>query len=150
MARTSSNDMEFSMFPFLDALSGVIGILALIIAVMAILSIQNATRVEMQWTSQNGLSPIFIECNQQGLVVHPENQSISSDALRQNYNPWQRMINRVKRSRGSEYFVFLIRPDGIDSFQLARSILPKEIPFGRDIVSADKELKFKNTKESWK
>ncbi|MEZ6093384.1 MAG: hypothetical protein R3C03_03980 [Pirellulaceae bacterium] len=134
------NDSSVSLFPFLDALSGVIGVLTLIIAVMAIIGLQTSRVITSQWTSQDGLKPVFVECFSDGIRIHPEELTIDAGDV-SGSNKWKTLVDRIKDSN-SEYVVFLIRPSGIDTFWEAKNAFPASLRHGYDIVNADDKLDF--------
>ena len=141
MARRRMDPDEFSLFPFIDALSGVIGVLSLIIAVMAIMGLDSTRIIEAQWSSTNGLSPYFVECRDKKIIVHSANEEIQIDDLRQQSGRWSQIVAELDRF-GNKYVVFIVRPDGIDSYWSAQRPLPKSLKRGMDVVDGLDNLKF--------
>jgi len=134
---------ELSLFPFLDVLSGVIGILALIISVLAILGLQDEDLLAKQWRSSNGKAPVFVECRAEGLVIHPNRNIVALDQPSDRSSLWQKKLRSTERRKDREYFVFLIRPDGIQTYQDARhSMAQSQIIVGKEVLDAGPILQF--------
>ena len=122
-SKMKTNGDEFSLFPFLDALSGVIGILALIICVLAILGIQDEDLLSKHWGAKHGKRPVFLECRAEGLVIHPAQKLTPINQLADYHGHFRQQIRTTEVRRGTEFFVFLIRPDGIDTYEAARQVM---------------------------
>ena len=159
--RTKKKEDGFSLFSFMDVMSGVIGILALIICVIAIQCLNDSRLLEMQWTS-DALKPVFIDCRKEGLVIHPGKRLVEFDQIWEHGNAWTNQIQSTQMRRDSEYFVFLIRPDGISSFQRSKYWLNNQIHrnefqpvngtlnrrgilIGKDFIDANKKLNFEDS-----
>lgn len=132
---------EFSLFPFIDALSGVIGVLALIIAVMAIMGLDSTRLLQSQWESFNGLNPVFVECAADKLLVHPNGEAIAVVSGGFKSNRWSQLSRQLADAKNS-YVVFVVRPDGIETYWSAKGRLPNSLLHGIDVVSHDRELRF--------
>ena len=141
MKRKRKDEDEFSLFPFLDALSGVIGILALIIAVMAIMGLNDSRLLKMKFTADNGKKPVFVECNAEGIIIHPDKTVIEKDNLINQPAKWRSFVKEAAATK-NKYIVFLIRPGGIGTFWNAKTQAAPSIETSRDLIDADTTLDF--------
>lgn len=109
-----------SLFSFLDILAGTIGILILIIAVFFLQLKEGRQIVQLiadASTVQNSV-PSYIICNGDGKVeMHDqgESSSMSISDLRV-----AGLIERIRKSNGSQYLIIGVRPDGFNEFEALR------------------------------
>ncbi len=85
--------------------------------------------------------PMYVECVDEGLIFHPEKsllqrETLSVENIRDEVE--RRGLQRGGKSRAELYVLFLIRPDGVKSYGLARSSLTiYGVDFGYELVEAD-------------
>lgn len=79
-----------------------------------------AVRVVFPAVGNKGLRPVFVECSATGLTVYPEKTFIAKAQVARSA-AYRALLDRVK---GDEKLTlnFLIRPDGIETFDEAREI----------------------------
>lgn len=114
--RTIRPESFCSLFPFLDCLSGVIGVLALIISVLAVSGLSASKQVFEFNGSEKKRIPVHIECRQDSLIIHPENLTIRTNS-QMDIRAWEQKLERLSRIRSTHYIIFLIRPEGIKTFE---------------------------------
>ena len=141
MKRKRKSEDEFSLFPFLDALSGVIGILALIIAVMAIMGLNDSRLLKMKFTADNGKKPVFVECNAEGIIIHPDKTTVETKRLGDRTSAWISFVKNIAESK-EEYIVFLIRPEGIKAYNAASQNVYRSMETSRELIDENTSLDF--------
>jgi len=136
MARRRSTGPAVSLFSFLDLLSGLIGTLTLIIAGLTIFALQEAEQIlEVRAVAADQKSPRFVECTKQGLVLLPQRIEAALEELDQDDGVWRTELDKIAENTESRYIVFLIRPDGLESFKKASTLAKqKGVETGYDPV----------------
>lgn len=142
--RRRSDTTAVSFFPFLSILVGIIGVLVLVIVASSLSGIRGAEQfVELTPTGETEKAPVYVECNRQGVIVHPEGAFVARDDLDRASSDWQRVIRRIDRNSNSEYLILLIRPSGVDTFDEAFGIARKAgIDIGYDPVYSAGPIRF--------
>lgn len=112
--RFDDSSTNVSLFPFLDALSGVIGILALIISTIAALNMKDAKQV-IEHPKDAPTTPLYVECREEGVLLHPEKIAVSMEELENSQTAWDERVREVAASR-DKHIVLLVRPDGVECF----------------------------------
>jgi hypothetical protein len=134
---------SISLFPFLSVLAAVMGTLALVIIGMTLLSLQSSAQVVELTPTGSRKTPVYVECRQEGLLVHPEGIQIPADGLERADGPWASRVAEIAGDAGRQYVVFLVRPNGIDTFWKARAAVRDEkIDVGYDPVYAGGRIEF--------
>ena len=127
--------VSVSLFPFLDILASAIGTMALVIAGVSSLLLSQANQIVDPSPNGTGLKPRYVECRAEGLLIHPERTEVSLDELADKENAWDALLAELQPRRYWEYVIFLVRPDGLEAFEKARSSIEgKSIEFGFEPV----------------
>lgn len=138
---------KFTLFPFLDALSGVVGVLALVISSLSLLAGENQKLVFDTPQSKTEKHPHYVECVEGGAVLHPEKIFVPQEQMAEASGPWEQFIDNVKNKGANEYVVLLIRTDGFDSYRVAmQSVQSYGIDVGREIVAMAGEIEIQQEK----
>lgn len=138
--RFDDSDTKVSLFPFLDALSGVIGILALIICTIAALNLKSAKQVIEHPHDAQAKQPVYFECREKTVVVHPSREVIPIQQGNEVSNDLRNRFNRIQAS-SDQYVLLLVRPEGVDTFHLALQMARQiGVRIGYDAVYTDGEI----------
>jgi len=95
--------------------------------------------------------PIYLECTKDAIVLRPEGVSVPTVKLEGDAradNPLARLVHAVadysmKRDPDPPYPLLIVRPDGVQSYYVARTALEfLRYPFGYELVAADRELAY--------
>ena len=150
--RTSSP--AFTLFPFLGVLAGVIGTLILIIAGTSQIALANPKqRIEVDALDPAKKTALHVECRADGLVVHPSEGAldkalfIPKHQIEDQAGAWSDLAGRLELDP-SRYLLFLVRSEGISTFNRARSALGEtRIAVGYEPIFGDGDLSFKKKGE---
>ncbi len=122
MARRRTSDPELSLFPFLSVLAAVMGTLILIIAGNSQLALANPKqRVDIDPFNPDKKSPIYVECRDDGVLIHPDDPTTGRATFVARYDigladsAWATLTRRLEYD-GSRYLLLLVRPDGVGTF----------------------------------
>jgi len=136
-----------SLFPFLSVLVCTIGSLVLVISTTSVFSIVKTEKkivMDLVGQSQGTMKkPVFIECRKDRLIVQPENVSVLLDEVRQGDSAFQQVLSEIEQQKKAKYFLFAIRPDGMQTFFFLRGIVEElGLDYGYEAVNADWILQF--------
>ena len=127
MARRRPNDIELTLFPFLSVLAAVMGTLILIIAGNSQLALANPKqRVDIEPFNPARKSPIYVECRDDGVLIHPDDPTTGRATFVARYDigladsAWATLTRRLEVD-GTRYLLLLVRPDGVGTFSDARA-----------------------------
>mgnify|MGYP006908262763 CR=1 FL=1 len=135
-----NEDSSISLFPFLDALSGVIGILALIIAALAAVNAQTADQT-ISYDADSTNVPLYLECKEGGVVVHPEKKFVALEDIQNATSAWRDILQSVGPAKERKSVLLLVRPAGIDAFAAAEiQVKQNSLPYYYDAVATDGEI----------
>lgn len=140
---------EIELFPFLSVLACTIGSLILLIIVISLQNFSKKPEVTIlaidQADGQNhSKKPHYIECKKDGVIIHPSQEFISADNFEGENSPLSNFIAKIKAARNSEYIIFAIRPDGVNTFQQIRNKVEQEnIDIGYEPIEEKWILKIK-------
>ncbi|MGF1580551.1 MAG: hypothetical protein ACFCD0_14410 [Gemmataceae bacterium] len=88
--------------------------------------------------------PIYIECRQNGIVLHPEKVALEGARFRPgllDLHLNERLVKYETRVNGKThkpYIFFLVRPEGLKSYYSAKEFVSKmEIDFGYELIEQD-------------
>lgn len=141
--------IEVELFPFLSILACTIGTLILLIIVLTtqLYSSQKEVTIiaktETEGTGKNkGKTPRYIECRQDGVIIHPHQKLIQTKTLDKVNSPLQTLLNEVKKRRDREYLIVAVRPNGIEVFKKVRNLIETQgIDIGYEPIDKDWKLK---------
>ncbi len=148
MARRRGSGTPIALFSFLNILLITVGVLVLVLISVSLVSIKSEDKeiiIAIKTKKlEEGLEkkPIYVECQPDRLVIHPQQQFIPLEDISNYDAPFMRLIRNIDRNR--QYIIFAVRPQGIDCFKLARYIVEKwEIDLGCEPIDAKWKLKIK-------
>ena len=143
--RFADSEPAFSLFPFLSVLVGVIGTMVLIISGMSLVGLQKTDQViELEHDPQTNKEAVFVECRQDGLLLHPERMLVPLDRMVSNDSLWFRRMQDLMADKDRRYLVLLVRPDGIECFRRTFGMAKAAgIDVGYDPVYATGEIRFR-------
>lgn len=122
-----------SLFPFLSVLVCMIGILMFLAVSVALTSLESAaSNVELQIESnapEHGKTPLMLECTADGarefggerLFQKSDEENIVQGTWQG--TPFTDFLASLARDADKEYLMFVVRPDGLETFRLLRAIL---------------------------
>lgn len=145
MARTKTEEYEFSLFPFMGVLAGVIGVLVLVISGLAIIGMsQSVVAVELEGNTQDK-KPVIVECCSNKVILHQEGETETIRDFTNNALQFEEFLADVERNLDTQHLVLLIRPDGIETFQVAEaSVKARYLPYGFDVLLSEQKIKILN------
>jgi len=127
--------VTISLFPFLSILASAIGTMALVIAGMSSIVLSQADQVVDPSPFGTIMKPRYVECREQGLLLHPERRAVPLNAVGTPGTAWHSLLVELEPNRNREYVIFLVRPDGREVFERARAdIEPWPIRYGYEPV----------------
>ena len=65
-------DTENSLFPFLSVLACAIGVLIVIIGGQNLIALGSSDQIIEVTGTLKGKTPVYVECDRDGIVIHPE------------------------------------------------------------------------------
>ncbi|WP_238569032.1 hypothetical protein [Xenococcus sp. PCC 7305] len=87
--------------------------------------------------------PRYIECQSDGVIIHPGKEFISIDNLKQKSSDFDEFLSNIK-AQETEYLIVAIRPDGVEIFKEIREVIEsKNIDIGYEPINQDWELTIK-------
>lgn len=117
--RGRREDVKPSLFPFLCILTGVMGVLTLVVSGMAMVSLRGADMLIEGSSADTGKTAVYIECQAEALVVHPERRRIAAEEIPAEDGAWARLVQEVETQAESRYLLFLVRPGATRTFEKA-------------------------------
>ncbi|MBE9223466.1 hypothetical protein IQ215_12235 [Cyanobacterium stanieri LEGE 03274] len=142
-----SNKIEMELFPFLSVLACTIGTLILLIIVISTESIESSSEVTIIGQTEEGQNtsktPRYIECRQDGIILHPEETFIPRNQISRSNSPLLTLIREVENNRDSEYIIVILRPTGLETFYEVRDLVEaRNIDIGYEPIDEDLTIKF--------
>lgn len=142
----SSSRVETELFPFLSVLACTIGTLILLIIVVSTENLSGDRSVKIIAKTEEGVNlkkqPRYIECQEDGVLIHPNEVFVSLAAIEQPNSALKKFIEEVKQKQDSEYVIVAIRPSGIEVFQKVRNLIETEgLDIGYEPIEEDWQLK---------
>lgn len=144
--RFDEHEPAFTLLPFLSVLVGVIGTMMLVITGMSVVGLQKTDQViELEHDPQTNKEAVFVECRQDGLLLHPEGTFVPLSGIAATDSQWSRRLLDLAADKDRRYLVLLIRPDGIECFRRSLSRAKDAgVDVGFDPVYATGEIRFRN------
>lgn len=141
---------ELTLFPFLSVLAMVIGTLILISGMAQIALAKPKQRIELDAFDPGKKSPIFVECRDNGLVIHADDPTAGEKRRVERANigvrdgEWDTLWKRVQHDP-NHYIQFLVRETGVGAFNDARAtIAGMGVDYGYEPIFLDGDLTFRN------
>ena len=138
----SRQNTDVELFPFLSILACTIGTLILLIIVLTTQTLnKQEVKIVARDEGQNGLNqsktPRYIECRNDGVILHPSKVFVPQAQLESPDSPLQDLITMVKINSDTEYLIIAVRPNGIDVFYQVRNLVEAaEIDIGYEPIDA--------------
>ncbi len=125
--RTRFSKIETELFPFLSVLACTIGTLILLIIVVSTQTLSNNPEVKIIARNEDGINqkkqPRYIECQEDGVLIHPNQVFVTLDEIDEPDSPLQTLITELKEKQDQEYVIVAVRPSGIEVFQRVRELI---------------------------
>ncbi|MFN4261146.1 MAG: hypothetical protein ACK4RK_17800 [Gemmataceae bacterium] len=135
--RRAKKTLSISLFPFLSVLVCAMGVMIIIITGQNLLALgQTADQLMEIAGSEQEKQPVYVECDSDGILIHPERTAVPLTALKgDGPTAFHRLLDTLKASAGKRYLVLLIRPDGIDAFERCFAMAEDhDIQVGKDVL----------------
>lgn len=144
MRRIKGKELAFTLFPFMDVLTGVIGVLILIICTLALLGVNQSTIVFDAIVGAKDGNPVFLECLDDRIVIHGE----STEDVPLGDAPFDVLESLVSRLSAQNYrknrFVLAVRPSGVQTFDTIRELMSKaDLRYGFEPTPANQKIKIR-------
>ncbi len=139
---------EVELFPFLSVLACTIGTLILLIVVLTTQALEPQEAVVVakidrdSQGSNKGKSPLYIECRQDGFILHPQKEFAPRADLYDEKSTLRKTIAQLKKNKDRQYLIVILRPDGLEMFDKIRELVAEEgIDIGYEPLEYGLELK---------
>ncbi|MEL6440956.1 MAG: hypothetical protein AAFQ80_17080 [Cyanobacteria bacterium J06621_8] len=144
--RKSTTEVE--LFPFLSVLACTIGTLILLIIVLTTQALEPQEAVVVAKVDENSRganrdkTPVYIECREDGFVLHPSTEFAPRADLYDQESPLGEILTSLKQNKSEQYLIVIVRPDGLEMFNLIRNIVQESgIDLGYEPLEYGLELK---------
>lgn len=123
---------EVELFPFLSVLACTIGTLILLIIVLTTQALEPQEAVVVAKTDENSKgsnenkTPVYIEARQDGFVLHPSKNFAPRADFYDEKSEFRKTIASLKANKDKQYLILILRPDGLEMFDLARGLVQEE------------------------
>ena len=114
--------IDIELFPFLSVLASTIGSLLFLIIIVSVQAVnQDWIPMEIIANEEEGKKAHFIECSEEGIILHnTKKEFISTDKIVGSGSPLIDFLEEVGQNKEQEYILVVIRPSGIENFNLVR------------------------------
>lgn len=142
--RRKKEGASVSLMPILSIQKCAMGVMVVIVCAQTLTSIGKTADLYME-VAQAGAGqrePVYVECRQAGVLIHPEKTSVAQDAL-EGQSEFSQLLADMQGKRNEKYVVFLIRPDGVATYDKCLNVMKKQNPplqFGKDALLAGGDL----------
>jgi len=136
-----------SLFPFLSVLFCVIGVLIFVTTGMSMVMLESPMdETPLLAGSMGDKLATFVECDAEGLVLHAAGKRVNAQELNASEaTPFTALLDELERESARRYLVFLVRPDGIASFDAAFPLAEaRAIDVGQEALLGDETLHFQD------
>jgi hypothetical protein len=116
--RRKKEGVSISLVPILSIQKCAMGIMVVIICAQTTVSIAKTADqyLEVAGSTQDR-DPIYVECQDKQILIHPEKTEVSLDLLKgKGPSPFHQLMDDLRTNPGKRYLVLLVRPDGIASY----------------------------------
>ena len=141
------NRAELELFPFISVLACTIGTLILLIIVMTTQALEPqeavvVAKAEEGKGANKNKTPIYIECREDGFVLHPSKEFAPRADIYDEQSPLRKTIAKLKANKDKEYLIVILRPDGLEMFNQIRGLVQEEgVDIGYEPLEFGLELK---------
>lgn len=142
---------EVELFPFLSILACTIGTLILLIIILTTQALDPQEAVVVAKTDEDSKgsnqtkTPIYIECRQDGFILHPSKEFAPRADIFQEESPLRQTIEELQANKNEEYLIVILRPDGLEMFNKLRELVEeKGIDIGYEPLEFGLELKIES------
>lgn len=142
---------EVELFPFLSVLACTIGTLILLIIVLTTQALEPQEAVVVakvdpdRQGSNTSKSPLYIECRQDGFILHPQKEFAPRADLYDAKSPLRKTIANLKQNKDKQYLIVILRPDGLEMFDKIRDLVTEEgIDIGYEPLEYGLDLKIES------
>ena len=142
---------EIELFPFLSVLACTIGTLILLIIVLTTQALEPQEAIVVAKTEEDSKGanknkiPIYIECREDGFVLHPSKEFAPRADLYDEKSPLRKLVAELKTQKEEKYLIVILRPDGLEMFNKIRELVTKEeIDIGYEPLEFGLELKIES------
>lgn len=142
---------EIELFPFLSVLACTIGTLILLIIVLTTQALEPQEAIVVAKTEEDNKGanknkiPIYIECREDGFVLHPSKEFAPRADLYDEKSPLRKLVSTLKSQKEEKYLIVILRPDGLEMFNKIRELVTKEeIDIGYEPLEFGLELKIES------
>lgn len=142
---------EIELFPFLSVLACTIGTLILLIIVLTTQALEPQEAIVVAKTEEDSKganknkTPIYIECREDGFVLHPSKEFAPRADLYDEKSPLRKLVSTLKSQKEEKYLIVILRPDGLEMFNKIRELVTKEeIDIGYEPLEFGLELKIES------
>ena len=142
---------EIELFPFLSVLACTIGTLILLIIVLTTQALEPQEAIVVAKTEEDSKGanknkiPIYIECREDGFVLHPSKEFAPRADLYDEKSPLRKLVATLKSQKEEKYLIVILRPDGLEMFNKIRELVTKEeIDIGYEPLEFGLELKIES------
>ena len=142
MMRSNDNDYEFSLFPFMGVLAGVIGVLVLVISGLAIIGMSRSNVVVELLGNPKDRAPVCVECAKDVVIIHSEDGRTVIREFAKTSGDLRPLLDELSDYANTEFLVLLIRPDAIDTFTCVEQMVKEYgIEYGYDALLSNEKVK---------
>lgn len=144
---------EIELFPFLSVIACTIGTLILLIIILTTQALEPQEAVIVAKTEGDNKAanniknktPIYIECRQDGFILHPSKQFAPRADIYDEKSPLRQLIANLKSNKDNQYLIVILRPDGLEMFDKIRALVQKQgIDIGYEPLEFGLELKIES------
>lgn len=153
-ARRDRSHLTVSLFPFLSVLACVTGTLSFMISGMSAVALGDTEQLIQLTASGSKKTPRYVECREDGLLIHPQGTAVSIDELQTPANAYFALLAEITAHTESQCLILLVRPDGVLTYERAWQIArafgrQRKRPFdlGSDAVYAAGPIRFREASE---
>lgn len=144
---------EIELFPFLSVIACTIGTLILLIIILSTQALEPQEAVVVAKTdgenrganNKKNKTPVYIECRQDGFVLHPNKQFAPRADIYDEKSPLRKLIASLKTNKEKQYLIVILRPDGLEMFDKIRGLVQQQgVDIGYEPLEFGLELKIEN------
>jgi len=148
-SRRKKEQISVSFFSFLDIMTSTMGTLILVLICITLISMKKQRKkiyikLKSDKAEKHSKKPIFVECTQDRLLIYPQLYETPLSLVEDKNSHFMRLLYSIDRNK--MYIIFAVRPDGVEIFKKARSLVEK-MDIGVGFEPVDKYWEIKLDKE---